>query len=789
MLVRALILRMWAVLVFVAALGFFGVGIAEASPEGGSDHGSNKSSDPGGSHAAAESRRSTENAGASGVGHAHSSGVSSSNSGQSGDKDGNRQASGVRGADLPGSSARARSGETKKDIGLNAAQKPPTVKSSQAPDKSGQPSEQVKSTTTDALPVAVPSKGVKGTATSGIGDGSAKAHGGQAEINRRADLAPSGTNARQQSISVKDQPKSTLSAQVNTSLEPAHSDVSATAVATLAGPPTHAIPAAPPASILNTPKAAVVLHGQPIAPVAPAVPAAPLSPLVPAVPVAPAAPASVSEATARAEYGGRRSSQIGAGQLPKDPPQVGVSEIPLGAATTKSGAASVVATPTALRTRSLVASSVASQSSTASAAGTAGVVGTHVSGGTVGIGYVTNQAINAVEAAARQLVSGPAMALAQMVGGPVGNAATQFSKGAVAFVAEVAQFSRQMAGLAFDAGAIAASAVSNVASNVEAAFGPNAFWGVPASIAAAVADTSANISKMLTDTPLNAASQGRFAVHYGVYDALSYLNPAQVPAGANDPSITVTAEHPLPVILVNGTIETQGFNWSVGAPALANAGYKVYTFNYGNTTGIAANPFQAIGDVRQSAQELSAEIDKVLAETGAPKVILVGHSQGGGLLPEYYMNQMGGADKVSQLIGIAPSNHGTDLDGIVYLRSIPIVGPLVYDTIAAVAPAAIQQAFTSPFQKVVYGNGDTQPGVQYTTIASTNDEVVTPYTQQALNGPDVTNIVIQNQDPGFAGGHMNLLTSPQLWDDVLTALANNPEANPSPNAAAPTAAA
>ena len=63
------------------------------------------------------------------------------------------------------------------------------------------------------------------------------------------------------------------------------------------------------------------------------------------------------------------------------------------------------------------------------------------------------------------------------------------------------------------------------------------------------------------------------------------------------------------------------------------------------------------------AVELDAEMDRVLAETGAPKVILIGHSQGGGILPVYYINKLDGADKVSQLIGIAPSNHGTDVDG------------------------------------------------------------------------------------------------------------------------------
>ncbi len=236
----------------------------------------------------------------------------------------------------------------------------------------------------------------------------------------------------------------------------------------------------------------------------------------------------------------------------------------------------------------------------------------------------------------------------------------------------------------------------------------------------------------------------------------------------------------MPIILVNGTFATQGDNWSVGAPVLANAGYKVYTFNYGNTTPFPNFPLQSLGDIRESGQELSDEVDRVLAETGAEKVIIVGHSQGGGILPAYYINEMGGADKVSQVIGISPSNHGTTFNGLIVLLSVPIVGPLTYAAMDAVGPALAQQLITSPFQEVVYGNGDTRPGVQYTNIITANDWVVTPYTQQALDGPNVVNIVIQEHDPGVSIGHANVVVSSVVWDIVLDALAANPEANPQP---------
>ena len=342
----------------------------------------------------------------------------------------------------------------------------------------------------------------------------------------------------------------------------------------------------------------------------------------------------------------------------------------------------------------------------------------------------------------------------------------------------IPQLGRQAIGLVSDVGTVAASAVYTVANIFAQAFGPHSFLGVPYALATALANSAAAAGRTLIGAPLDPASTGRFPVNYGIIDGLTFFKPQQPPPGANDPSITVTAEHPLPIILINGTIATQGENWGVGAPVLANAGYKVYTFNYGNITHDPNSPIQATADIRQSGLQLAAEVDKVLAETGAPKVILIGHSQGGGILPVYYINDLGGADKVSQLIGIAPSNHGTNVDGLIGLQDLPILGPLLIATANSFGQALEQQSLGSPFQQEVYGNGDTRPGVLYTTIASTNDEVVTPYTQQALNGPNVTNIVLQDLYPGLPAGHLGVVLSPQVWSVVLNALASNPQANP-----------
>jgi triacylglycerol esterase/lipase EstA (alpha/beta hydrolase family) len=337
---------------------------------------------------------------------------------------------------------------------------------------------------------------------------------------------------------------------------------------------------------------------------------------------------------------------------------------------------------------------------------------------------------------------------------------------------------RQIVGLVSDVGVVAASAVYTAADTFAQAFGPHSFFGAPYALATAVANSAAAVSRTLIGAPINSAGTGPFSVNYGIINGLTFFNPQLPPPGANDPSITVTAEHPLPIILINGTGATQGESWGVGAAVLANAGYKVYTFNYGNVRSDPNFPIQGTDDIRQSALELAAEVDRVLAETGAPKVILIGHSQGGGILPVYYINNLGGAGKVSQLIGIAPSNHGTDADGLIGLQNLPILGPLLLGVVNSFGQALLQQRVGDPFQQEVYGNGDTRPGVLYTTIASTNDEVVTPYTQQALSGPNVTNIVIQDLYPGLPAGHLGVILSPQVWSVVLHALASNPQANP-----------
>jgi len=265
-----------------------------------------------------------------------------------------------------------------------------------------------------------------------------------------------------------------------------------------------------------------------------------------------------------------------------------------------------------------------------------------------------------------------------------------------------------------------------------------------------------------------ATAQAAVAALPVIYDSaygLAQSSPTASPPGANDFACTPTAEHPRPVILVHGTFEDMANNWQALSPLLANDGYCVFALNYGSFGGSGAIGVYGTGYIEDSAAQLDAFVDKVLAVTWANEVDIVGHSQGG-MMPRYYMRFDNGAAKFHTLVGLAPSNHGTTLDGLFTLAShFPGSNAALAD-----CPACAEQQAGSPFIDKLNAGGDTQSGVSYTVIESRNDEVVTPYTSAFLAGSNVTNITLQRQCPLDQGEHLSMAYDHIADADVLTAL-------------------
>src|SRR5207237_15324 len=97
--------------------------------------------------------------------------------------------------------------------------------------------------------------------------------------------------------------------------------------------------------------------------------------------------------------------------------------------------------------------------------------------------------------------------------------------------------------------------------------------------------------------------------------------------GFNDWSCRPSAAHPEPVVLLHGLGGNGPGNFSALGPYLASAGFCVYAPTYGET--IPGVPVGGITPIPQSAAEIAAFIGRVLAATGAAKVDLAGHSEGG----------------------------------------------------------------------------------------------------------------------------------------------------------------
>lgn len=290
---------------------------------------------------------------------------------------------------------------------------------------------------------------------------------------------------------------------------------------------------------------------------------------------------------------------------------------------------------------------------------------------------------------------------------------------------------------------------------------------------------------------LATAAVGALAFSFATIPA--YADTANVsPPGSNDFSCKPSAEHPTPVILVPGTFETMLKNWSATSPVLKNAGYCVFALDYGAVNGVPAS-----GPIEDSAAQLGHFVDAVLGATGAKQVDLVGHSQGG-MMPRYYIKFLGGTKTVHSLIGIAPSNHGTTgkPNPLSYVPGAPAAGdgapstaplptapatPVVPPTGTPAPPApgdsnsaGAQQSAGSAFLTNLNAGGDIQGQVYYTTIATTHDEIVTPYTSEALAGPadQVTNVVIQNFCPLDPIEHDQAPNDPIVQEIVLAALSN-----------------
>ena len=270
------------------------------------------------------------------------------------------------------------------------------------------------------------------------------------------------------------------------------------------------------------------------------------------------------------------------------------------------------------------------------------------------------------------------------------------------------------------------------------------------------------VSALCLSTNVPAGGQ---AVEYAPLDA---PGPALgVPAAELDAALACSG--PLagvernPILLVPGTNLDPGpnFSWNY-VRALAGMGWPHCTVTL---------PGHGMGDIQVAAEYVVHAVRTMSDESGR-RVDIVGFSQGG-MLPRWALRFWPDTRAmVGDLVGLAPSNHGTLATDYLCATSCP--------------PSYHQQASTSAFVAALNSGTETFAGIDYTVIYTHYDEVVTPNSgdmgSSSLHGGEgaIANVALQDICPLNVAEHLAVGS----YDPVAYAIAIDALTHPGPTSPA-----
>ena len=244
--------------------------------------------------------------------------------------------------------------------------------------------------------------------------------------------------------------------------------------------------------------------------------------------------------------------------------------------------------------------------------------------------------------------------------------------------------------------------------------------------------------------------------------------PAHATGGTNDPSCKPTADHPYPVVFLHGLGANGSEDINLLQSDVAGKGYCTFSLTYG--TGAYGSYVGGVGDISASAAQIRSFVQQVLAETGAAKVDLVGHSEGA-FESLYVTKTQGISSQIDKVVAIAPPTHGTSFGGL-YAIGETLGGQYLIGTfLTTFGCVACTQLVDGGSAVNTLDNGPiAQPGVTYTILTSKYDELVTPTSTSFVNEPGVTNEYVQDTCPYDPVGHIGEAYDTNVWNMVENAL-------------------
>jgi triacylglycerol esterase/lipase EstA (alpha/beta hydrolase family) len=199
----------------------------------------------------------------------------------------------------------------------------------------------------------------------------------------------------------------------------------------------------------------------------------------------------------------------------------------------------------------------------------------------------------------------------------------------------------------------------------------------------------------------------------------------------------------VPVAALQDALSCRGSPESTQQPVLLSPGTSVtpeenFSWNYmkaftaqGRYWCAVTMPHHTFGDIQVAGEYLVHAIRTMHHRTGR-KIAVLGHSQGG-MNPRWALRFWPDTrEMVDDLIGMAPSNHGTTA----ILSCLP--------DITTCTPAVWQQLDEARFIEALNSRVETFRGVSYTVITTERDETVTPMTSSFLStgAGRITNVAV-----------------------------------------------
>ena len=191
-----------------------------------------------------------------------------------------------------------------------------------------------------------------------------------------------------------------------------------------------------------------------------------------------------------------------------------------------------------------------------------------------------------------------------------------------------------------------------------------------------------------------------------------------------------------PILLIHGMIDNRAIFTVLTRRLRARGFERVVTLNYSPVTN----------DIRAAAEGLSAQVEALVARTGYERIHVVGHSLGG-LIARYYVQRLGGDERVHTLVTLGSPHHGT--------------------LAAHLVPFQLGRQLR-PSSELYRELDEPAPGCRTRFVAfwSDIDQLVVPHDNARLRHPDLT--TANEQVRGV--GHMSLPITTSIAQKVTQVL-------------------